>query len=286
MTTAAEALRAALAPLRAAGVEDAAGDARRLLAHALGLGVDRLLLHMGDALSAGQEAAFAAAIAARARRQPVSQITGRRHFWGLELAVTPDVLDPRPETETLVAEALKQPFMRVLDLGTGSGAILLALLSGMKVATGLGVDLSGAALEVAARNARDLGLAGRARFLPSDWFAGVAGVFDLIVSNPPYIAEDEMAALAPEVRLFEPRMALTPGGDGLDAYRAIARGAGARLMPGGRLMVEIGPAQGAAVAGLFAQAGFDSVRVLPDLDGRDRVVAARAPLGENTCGSA
>lgn len=286
MTTAAEALRAALAPLRAAGVEDAPGDARRLLAHAMGIAPERLLLHMSDTLEDVQEAAFAAAIAARARRQPVAQITGRRRFWGLELRVTPDVLDPRPETEVLVAEALKRPFVRVLDLGTGSGAILLALLSGMGIATGLGVDLSPAALDVACGNARALGLEGRARFALSDWFAGVEGVFDLIVANPPYIAEAEMAALAPEVRLHEPRLALTPGGDGLDAYRAIARGALARLMPGGRILVEIGPAQGAAVSALLSAQGFGAVRVIADLDGRDRVVAAVAPLQESACGAA
>lgn len=286
MTTAAEALRAALAPLRAAGVEDAPGDARRLLAHAMGIAPERLLLHMSDTLEDVQEAVFAAAIAARARRQPVAQITGRRRFWGLELRVTPDVLDPRPETEVLVAEALKRPFVRVLDLGTGSGAILLALLSGMGMATGLGVDLSPAALDVACGNARALGLEGRARFALSDWFAGVEGVFDLIVANPPYIAEAEMAALAPEVRLHEPRLALTPGGDGLDAYRAIARGALARLMPGGRILVEIGPAQGAAVSALLSAQGFGAVRVIADLDGRDRVVAAVAPLQESACGAA
>lgn len=286
MTTAAEALRAALAPLRSAGVEDAPGDARRLLAHAMGIAPERLLLHMSDTLEDVQEAVFAAAIAARARRQPVAQITGRRRFWGLELRVTPDVLDPRPETEVLVAEALKRPFARVLDLGTGSGAILLALLSGMGMATGLGVDLSPAALDVACGNARALGLEGRARFALSDWFASVEGVFDLIVANPPYIAEAEMAALAPEVRLHEPRLALTPGGDGLDAYRAIARGALARLMPGGRILVEIGPAQGAAVSALLSAQGFGAVRVIADLDGRDRVVVAVAPLQESACGAA
>lgn len=134
-------------------------------------------------------------------------------------------------------------------------------------------------------NSSSLGVTGRARFLQSDWFAAVSGVFDLIVSNPPYIAAAEMAHLAPDVRDWEPHLALTPGGDGLAAYRVIVRGAGPRLMPGGRLMVEIGPTQGQSVAALFAQAGLEGVRILPDLDGRDRVVAAAKP-GANGCGAA
>ena len=142
------------------------------------------------------------------------------------------------------------------------------------MARGLGVDLSPAALEVARENAATHGA--RAAFRVSDWFSQVTGRYDLIVSNPPYIAAAEMADLAPEV-LNEPHLALTPGGDGLDAYRAIARGAPARLMPGGRLIVEIGPTQGAAVAGLFAAEGLGELRILPDLDGRDRVVFARKP---------
>jgi release factor glutamine methyltransferase len=204
----------------------------------------------------------------------VAQLLGYRDFWKHRFIVTPDVLDPRPDTEALVAEALRRPFARVLDLGTGTGAILLSLLAERPAATGLGTDLSEAALTVARRNAAALRLADRADFAPADWFAGVAGQFDLIVSNPPYIAAAEMAGLAPEVRDWEPHLALTPGGDGLDAYRAIARGAGAHLAPGGRLVVEIGAAQGAAVAAIMAGAGLGPVRVLPDLDGRDRVVTA------------
>jgi release factor glutamine methyltransferase len=203
----------------------------------------------------------------------MGQILGHRAFWRHRFRVTPDVLDPRPETEALVAEALRAPFVRVLDLGTGSGAILLSLLADRPAATGLGTDVSAPALAVAAHNAAALGLADRAAFLRADWFDGVAGSFDLIVSNPPYIAEGEMAALAPEVRDWEPRLALTPGGDGLAAYRTIAAGAGAHLAPGGRLIVETGAAQGPAVAAIMAAAGLGPVRVLPDLAGRDRVVA-------------
>jgi len=270
------ALAAAVARLRAAGVDDPPGDARRLLAHALGIGADRLIVAMPDTLGPEQAARFAAAIAARAARRPVAQIIGARLFWGLSLRVTPDVLDPRPETEVLVAEALREGADDVLDLGTGSGAIVLAILSGRPRARGVGADISAPALQVAAANARALGLADRVAFIRSDWFAQVAGRFDLMVANPPYLAEAELAGLAPELA-HEPRGALSPGGDGLGAYRRIAAGAGAHLRPGGRILLEIGPSQGRAVAALFGAAGFGRVRILPDMDGRDRVVAAVWP---------
>lgn len=275
--TGAEAFRAAVARLTGAGVPDPARDARLLLAHALGVTPDRVMLALQDPLSEDAATLFDAALAARSARQPVSQITGRRQFWGRSFRVTRDVLDPRPETETLIAEALSAPFSQVLDLGTGSGAILLTLLAERPLAQGLATDLSPAALAVAQANAATLGLGARARFAQGNWFDPVVGTFDLIVSNPPYIAAAEMAALSPDVVEWEPHLALTPGGDGLDAYRAIAAGAPAHLRPGGRLMVEIGPAQGADVAALFAAAGLAEIRVLPDFDGRDRVVAAIRP---------
>ena len=281
-----DALRRAIPRLQEAGIEDGARDARVLLAHALGIGHDRLTLKLQDEMSAPQEAVYDQALAARMARQPVAQITGRRLFWGHSFRVTGDTLDPRPETEVLVAEALRAPFVKILDLGTGTGCILLSCLKAMPMARGLGVDISDAALQVAIGNTRDLGLEARARFRKSDWFAGVTGAYDLIVSNPPYIAEHELRDLAPEVRDWEPHLALSPGGDGLDAYRAIARGAGARLLPGGRLLVEIGPTQGAAVARLFADAGLADIRVLPDLDGRDRVVAAVKAGAADSCGCA
>lgn len=280
-----DALRRAVPRLEAAGVEGAARDARVLLAHALGLPPDRLTLHLPDEMTEPQARSYEEALAARASRQPVAQITGRRLFWGLSFRVTRDTLDPRPDTEALVAEALAEPFLKVLDLGTGTGCILLSCLKGMPMARGVGVDISEAALDVATENSSDLGLGDRVRFQQSDWFSAITGAFDLIVSNPPYIAQAEMAGLAPEVRDWEPHRALTPGGDGLDAYRAIARGALTRLMPGGRLLVEIGPTQGQAVAGLFRAAGLEAVRILPDMDGRERVVAARKPGGDS-CGCA
>lgn len=274
--TGSEALRAAIARLTAAGIDGAARDARLMLAEALGVAPDRLTLHLHEVLEAGADARFDGFVADRAARRPVAQILGRRLFWGRPFRVTRDTLDPRPETETLVAAALDAPFSRLLDLGTGTGCILLTLLAERPGATGVGSDLSEAALDVARANAEALGLADRTTFRRADWFSGVEGRFDLIVSNPPYIAEAEMAALAPEVRDWEPHAALTPGGDGLDAYRALCSRALAHLDPGGRLLLEIGPAQGAAVAALAAEGRLRDVRVLPDLDGRDRVVAARA----------
>jgi len=268
----AQALAPAAARLRAAGVENPATDARRLMAHALDIAADRLTLRMNEPLPPDAADRFDAAIAARAARQPLSQITGRREFWGRTFRVTRDVLDPRPETESLVAAALERRFSRVLDLGTGSGCILLSLLAERPTATGLGIDISDGALAVARSNAADHGLTLRAEFRQGDWCAGLTGPFDLVVSNPPYISDAEMAALAPEVRNWEPHAALAPGGDGLAAYRSIAAGAFPLIAPGGCLMVEIGPTQEDAVTDLLRRAGFSGIACQPDLDGRPRVV--------------
>jgi release factor glutamine methyltransferase len=275
--TGAEALRVALPRLQAAGVEGAARDLRLLLAFAIGIPADRLTLVLQDPLSDPAIARFDAAVAARVARQPVSQIVGGRQFWGRWFRITPDVLDPRPETETLIAAALGGAFSRVLDLGTGSGAILITLLAERPLATGVGVDLSRQALSVAAGNAAALAVAERAVFQHSDWLRDVRGRFDLVVANPPYIAEDEMPGLSPEVRGWEPLLALTPGGDGLEAYRRILRDIGSVLAPSGRLLLETGALQGAAVAALCRGAGLQAVTVLQDMDGRDRVISAAAP---------
>ena len=271
-----------VAKLRAAGIEGAARDARWLLAHALGIAPDRVTLVLADPVNAAQDAAFQRAISARARHQPVAQIIGQRQFWGRDFLVTPDVLDPRPETETLIAAALEHPFETVLDLGTGSGAILLTLLAECPKARGLGVDLSPQALEVARGNARALGLAERAQLTRSDWFEQVRGSFDLIVSNPPYIAACEYSHLAPELRLWEPRMALVPAGcdgSGLAAYCTIIAKAPTYLRPAGRLLVEIGLGQGAAVQALMEAASLRDIQIMSDMTGRARVVAAQAPDG-------
>jgi release factor glutamine methyltransferase len=273
MSTLRAALGSVAARLTAAGIEGAGRDARLLVAHAAGIAPERLVLNLDQPL--GPEAAerLEAVVAARAARRPMAQVLGYRDFWRHRFIVTPDVLDPRPDTEVLVAEALRQPFRRVLDLGTGSGAIVLSLLAERPGTEGTATDLSESALAVAGRNAKALGLADRVRLLKADWFQGVEGAFDLIVSNPPYISAVEMAYLDPDVRAYEPHLALTPGGDGLTAYRAIAAGAHAHLAARGRLMVEVGAGQGIAVAAIFAAAGLGTARIVPDLDGRDRVVA-------------
>ncbi len=275
--TGAKALEAATRRLAAAGVEGAARDARWLLAHVLGVDPGMVALRAEADLDPDAAAAFEAAIAAREARRPVSQITGRREFWGREFRVTRDVLDPRADTETLISGALSEPCNAILDLGTGSGAILVTLLAERPDASGTGTDISEAALGVARANAESHGVGARAQFIRSNWFADVAGHFDLIVSNPPYIAAAEMEGLAPEVRLWEPAQALTDGADGLTAYRAILAAAPARLVPKGRLIVEIGATQGAAVSALFQAAGLEDIGVHPDLEGRDRVVSGRKP---------
>lgn len=267
---------AALARVLALGACDDPGDRRRLLAAAAGVAPGRLSLLETEDLTDEMVARYVGYAARRAAGEPVSHITGLRAFWAHEFIVTPDVLDPRADTETLVAAALEQPFGHVLDLGTGSGCILLSLLAERPKASGLGTDISGAALDVAARNAARLDVADRAMFLCGSWFDGVDGRFDLIVSNPPYIAAGDMGDLDVDLS-FEPQGALTDGADGLTAYRVIVPGAGAHLLPGGRAMVEIGWKQGRDVAAIFGQSGFADVRILPDLDGRDRVVSGVWP---------
>lgn len=273
-------LIAGTARLREAGIEDPARDGRILMAYALGLTPERLSLHLRDPITDTAKERFHQALTARLNRQPVAQIIGVRHFYGHEFRVTRDTLDPRPDTEVLVDEALSAPFHKILDMGTGTGCILLSCLKGMPMAQGVGLDISPAALHVAQENARNLGLEGRAKFRLSDWFSAVSDRYDLIVSNPPYIAADEMHGLSPEVQNWEPHLALTPGGDGLEPYRVISRGARSRLIGGGRILFEIGPTQGAAVSQMLCAQGFEDIRVLPDLDGRDRVVRASAPLAD------
>lgn len=262
---------------RLAGTDSPATAARLLLAHAAGVDQAGLIaLGTGDFTEAVMDR-YRGYLDRRAAGEPASKILGHRDFWKHRFEVSADVLDPRPDTETLVAAALEGPApKRILDLGTGSGCILLSLLDEWPGATGLGCDLSGKALEVAARNAENLGVADRAELIVSDWFSAVEGRFDLIVSNPPYIAEAEMNDLSPEVLNHDPHMALSPGGDGLAAYRILAAGALDHLTQDGRILVEIGWKQGAEVAAIFRAAGLRNVTVRPDLNGRDRVVMATA----------
>ena len=275
--TAAQAMVAATARLRAAGVDDPARDARVLLAHAARIEASRVTLIAPEELSPEIAERYDQLISLRAIRVPVSHLLGEREFYGRRFRVSRDVLDPRPETETLIEAALSEPFDHLLDLGTGSGCILITLLLERASATGVGADLSEAACLQASANAVAHKIQGRADVVCSDWFENIQGQFDLIVSNPPYIALSELQDLAPEVREHEPRLALTDEGDGLGAYRHIAASAPDFLMPGGRILVEIGPTQGKYVASLFEAAGMTGTRIIPDLDGRDRVVMARMP---------
>lgn len=268
------------AHLREVGIDDAPRDARWLLAYALDIAPARLVTVLPDPVPPLAAERFRNAIAARRQFQPVSQIVGHRLFWGRRFIVTPDVLDPRPETETLVAAALDTVFSSVLDLGTGSGAILLSLLAERATAKGQGVDLSAAALAVARENARALGLDERVEFLQSDWCSRVRGSFDLVVSNPPYIPVAEYGHLAPELRLWEPSMALVPqgcDGTGLAAYRLIAAQSRRILRPGGWLIVEFGLGQGREVQDLLRAAGLRNISLVPDMTGRARVARGQAP---------
>ena len=207
----------------------------------------------------------------------MSHLLGRREFWKHSFVVTKDVLDPRPDTETLVQAALDVPFERVLDLGTGSGCIVISLLADRPTAAGVAADVSMSALEVAAQNIMALDVHDRCQVVQSDWFEAVEGAFDLIVSNPPYIALAEMSGLAPELS-HEPAGALTDGADGLSCYRIIAKGGVDHLTAGGWLMVEIGPTQAADVVALFETGGLSKVSIKQDLDGRDRVIVGQKPL--------
>ncbi|MEM9782653.1 MAG: peptide chain release factor N(5)-glutamine methyltransferase [Pseudomonadota bacterium] len=274
--------------LAAIGVPDAARDARLIARWATGHDAAGLVAAGDGAMTAEEARRFQAAVAARCARQPMAQIIGQREFWGRSFRVTPDVLDPRPETETLIAAALGcrvalPKAARVIDLGTGTGCILLTLLSEWQQATGLGTDLSPAALAVARANAEAHGLQRRAAFAEGSWWDGVSGEADLVVSNPPYVTAAEWAGLAPEVRLHEPRTALVPDPDperdGLAAYRTILDGAPSRLRPGGCVLVETGAGQAKAVASLATRAGLHDVATHRDLDGRERVVSARASGG-------
>jgi release factor glutamine methyltransferase len=253
-------------------------DAELLLANALGCSRTRLFTARDESVRTAAGERFRALLAERRAGRPVAQLTGRREFWSLDLAVTPDVLTPRPETELLVERALariaghRSP--RVLDLGTGSGAVALAIAAERGDAALLATDASPAALAVARVNASALGLA-QLDFACGDWFAAAGtGQFDLIVSNPPYVADDEWAGSDPELA-FEPRAALAAGPDGLDALRVIVAGAPAHLAPGGWLVLEHGASQGGAVRDLVRRAGLGSVATTADLAGLPRVTEGR-----------
>jgi len=271
---------------RQAGLSTAQLDARILAAEACGLSREDAILRPDAALSAGEARRITDFAARRLAREPVSRILGRREFWGLSFSISPDTLDPRPETELLVetvldhakAAGLGRAPLRILDLGTGSGCIMGALLAELPQAHGIGLDRSAAALAIARDNFSRLGLLDRASFLCANWMSAIGGgAFDVIVCNPPYIAPSEICQLQPEVSAFDPRLALDGGADGLEAYRIIVPQAFAALRQGGLLAVEIGYRQGQAVLDLMKQSApnpcFSRVRIIKDLGGTSRAVA-------------
>lgn len=270
------------ARLAAAGVESSRLDARVLLAHVLGVASGAVPMLRDRSLDDGQHRHFEELLARRASREPVAYLVGAREFWSLSFAVDRHTLIPRPDSETLVAAALalhadRDARLRVLDLGTGSGCLLLAILSERPNAWGVGVDRDPAAVRLAQRNAAALGLAQHACFLAGDWSTPLNGPFDLIVSNPPYIRSGDIADLAQDVRAFEPRAALDGGPDGLAAYRALSASLARLLAPSGAVMVETGAGQAIEIEGIFRDHGWRLTAVHNDLAGHARCLAfARA----------
>ena len=264
--------------LAAAGIDNARLDAEVLLAHACG--TSRAALMAGAAIaSTDTTERFRVMIERRASRATLAYIIGRKEFFSLDFEVTPSVLIPRPETETLVEAALRflatRPEPRILDIGTGSGAIAIAIAANAPEVRIKATDISKEALEVARRNAIRHRCEDRIEFVAADLFPDGHSHFDLIVSNPPYVAEADLDALQPEIRLHEPRHALVAGDDGLDFYRRIATDCRSRLNSDGAVMVEIGAGQASAVEALFQRAGFSNIDAVRDLAGIDRVIRAR-----------
>ena len=277
-------LRDTAVALTAAGIDNARFEARLLLAHAAGATIEHLIAHGDDTAPPAAVEALRALTARRVRREPMAYIVGEREFWGLPFKVSPAVLVPRPDSETLIEAALAlmpgraEPW-RIVDLGVGSGCLLLTLLKEFPNAQGVGIDASAAALAVASANAEALGVARRARLVDGDWqrpgwAERLEGPFDLLVSNPPYIETAALEGLMPEVARFEPRLALDGGRDGLSAYRAIADKAAGLVVPGGRVLIEVGEGQVSEISALFASAGFAVDRPWKDLGGIDRIVSA------------
>jgi len=290
--TVAAAFVTAAGTLRKAGLETPELDARLLLCHAAGLSHEAFIAGARETLLPDIAARLDGAIARRLNCEPVARITGVREFYGRDFALGPDALDPRPDTETLIEAALdliakngrQANPLKLLDLGTGTGCILVTLLAELPFACGVGIDLSPDALTRAAANAGRHGVSSRADFVAADWLDATAGKFDLVLSNPPYIAACEIASLTDEVAAYDPRLALDGGADGLEAYRRIAARACHVLAEDGKLLIEIGPAQGEAVAEIFAAAGLkcdDTGGVRRDLAGRPRVLVAGVDISRD-----
>lgn len=263
-----------------AGIDNAGLDARLMVEHFTGTTLTDAVARPDMPVEANAVAQTEAALSRRAAGEPVHRILGFREFHGLNLKLSAETLEPRPDTETLVEAVLphvrktarEKGTCRILDLGTGTGAIALALLAAEPRAVATGTDISGDALATAAANAQALGLSGRFTALRSDWFSEIRGRYDAIVSNPPYIESGDIETLQPEVRDFDPRRALDGGPDGLDAYRIIAAGAAMHLHAGGLVAVEIGSTQKEAVTALFEAAQFGRTTALSDLGGNDRAL--------------
>ncbi|WP_417320763.1 peptide chain release factor N(5)-glutamine methyltransferase [Emcibacter sp.] len=268
--------------LAACDIETAELDARVLLAHVLGCTPMNVYLQQDRELTESEVGFLEKLLARRRQREPLSHILGEKEFWSLSFKVTPDVLTPRPDSETLIQAALdkirdRTAPLRILDLGTGSGCLLLSLLSELQNASGLGLDISEAALAVARENAERLGLSERAIFIKSDWTSALARKekFDVILSNPPYIGLSEKESLPPEVREFEPERALYSGEEGLDDYRKLITRLPDFLAVDGFILFEIGAGQGASLKELLSNAGIREIEIIKDLAGRDRCVAWR-----------
>jgi release factor glutamine methyltransferase len=273
-----EAVASAAAALASAGISEPHREARLIVALALEVEPAVVLGYPERALDRGAASRLERLLARRCEREPYSRLCGRRPFWTLDLALTPETLDPRPDSETLVEAVLAtlpeqaRPF-RLVDLGTGSGCLLLALLSELPCALGVGVDLLPGVAAAARRNAAAHGLAGRALFLAGDWGAAIAnGTADVVVANPPYICSDEIDGLAPEVARHEPRLALDGGPDGLRAYRVLAREMPRLLRPGGLAAVELGAGQAGEIARLMHAGGLAIQAMRCDLSGIQRVL--------------
>lgn len=276
-------LLAGVRRLQTGEIDGAARDARLLLAAAAGIDAGRISLEPDWPISPSAQATFDAMIDRRLAHEPVSRIIGMRAFWGRDFVISGAVLDPRPDTETLIDIAINTQHIhtpnRILDLGTGSGIVAITLLARWPNAQATATDIDAECLVIAENNGARHGVNDRLTLCVSDWFAAIKGRYDLIVSNPPYITDDEMADLSPDVFDYDPHLALTPGGDGLGPYRVIAANAPAYLAPGGWVMVEIGPTQGDAVEALFHAAQLVHVATHRDFDGRARVVIGQMPAG-------
>lgn len=277
------ALSEAAQELGAAGIGEARREARLLAAHVLGVTPDAVLREPKGVFHGEQAAGFRDCVTERAARRPLSQILGRREFWSLSFRVTGETLDPRPDSETLVEAVLetvtdREAPLRILDLGTGTGCLLLALLSELPNATGVGVDVSAEAVAVARGNGEALGLAERVAFRAGDWGKGIEESFHVIVSNPPYIPSVEISGLEPEVARYEPRLALDGGEDGLACYRALLADAMRLLEPSGRLFLEVGAGQAQGVADLAAGHGLTVTGTARDLAGVPRCVVSQKHL--------